>query len=103
LLADGDVIEAGEVRVGVIATPGHTPACSSYRIGDAVFTGDALFIHDYGTGRCDFPHGSPPDLYDSVQRLYALPDATRVFPAHDYQPGGRPLICETTIGRSRRD
>ncbi len=101
LLHDGDAIEAGAVRVDVIATPGHTPACVTYRVGDAVFTGDALFIHDYGTGRCDFPNGSPPDLYDSIQRLYALPDDTRVFPAHDYQPGGRALIWQTTIGRSK--
>lgn len=103
LLADGEVVEAGALRVAVIATPGHTPACVTYHVEDAIFTGDALFIHDYGTGRCDFPNGSPPDLYDSIVRLYALPDATRVFPAHDYQPGGRALVTETTIGRSKAD
>jgi glyoxylase-like metal-dependent hydrolase (beta-lactamase superfamily II) len=101
LLADGDVIEAGALRVEVIATPGHTPACVTYHAGDAIFTGDALFADDYGTGRCDFPRGSPPDLYDSIRRLYALPDETRVFPAHDYQPGGRALVTSTTIGRSK--
>jgi len=103
LLHDGDRLDAGGLRIDVIATPGHTPACSTYRIGDAIFTGDALFVHDYGTGRCDFPNGSAPDLYVSVQRLYALPDETRVFPAHDYQPGGRALIWQTTIGTSKRE
>jgi len=103
LLRDGEAIEAGAVRVEVIATPGHTPACVTYRVEDALFTGDLLFLHDYGTGRCDFPLGSAASLYDSVMRLYALPDATRVFPAHDYQPGGRPLAWETSIGRSKAE
>jgi glyoxylase-like metal-dependent hydrolase (beta-lactamase superfamily II)/rhodanese-related sulfurtransferase len=103
LLADGEVVTAGALRVEAIATPGHTPACVTYRIGDALFTGDALFMHDYGTGRCDFPRGSAEALYDSVMRLYTLPDATRVFPGHDYQPNGRPVAWETTIGRSKRE
>ena len=102
LLVDGEHLAAGSVRVEVIATPGHTPACVTYKIGDALFTGDALFIEDYGTGRCDFPRGSADALYTSVhERLYALPDATRVFVGHDYQPGGRPVRSETTIGRSK--
>ena len=87
----------------VIATPGHTPACVTYRIDDALFTGDALFMDDYGTGRCDFPKGSAEDLYDSIQKLYAFPDETRVFPGHDYQPGGRELRWETTIGASKEN
>jgi glyoxylase-like metal-dependent hydrolase (beta-lactamase superfamily II) len=99
LLADGERVTAGSVTVEVLATPGHTPACVSYRIGDAVFTGDALFTEDYGTGRCDFPRGSAAALYDSIQRLYALPDETRVFVGHDYQPGGRAVRWETTIDR----
>lgn len=103
LLADGEVVTAGTLRIETIATPGHTPACVTYRIGDALFTGDALFMHDYGTGRCDFPRGSAEALYDSVMRLYALPDATRVFPGHDYQPNGRTVAWETTIGRSKRE
>lgn len=104
LLADGDVIEAGTLRIEVIATPGHTPACVTYRIEDALFTGDALFMHDYGTGRCDFPRGSSEALYDSVvNRLYTLPDTMRVFPGHDYQPGGREVAFQTTIGRSKRE
>ena len=102
LLADGEQLEAGSLRVGVIATPGHTPACVSYQIEDAVFTGDALFMDDYGTGRCDFPRGSAQVLYKSVHdKLYALPDQTRVFVGHDYQPGGRELAFETTIARSK--
>ncbi|TKC98755.1 MBL fold metallo-hydrolase [Polyangium fumosum] len=102
LLADGDDIEAGTLRIETISTPGHTPACVTYKIGDAVFTGDALFIEDYGTGRCDFPRGSSQALYHSVHdRLYALPDDTRVFVGHDYQPGGRPLRWLTTIGKSK--
>ncbi len=101
LLADGETLAAGSLAVKVISTPGHTPACVSYLIGDAVFTGDALFMEDYGTGRCDFPRGSSAALYDSVQKLYALPEATRVFVGHDYQPGGRELAWETTIGRSK--
>ncbi|MGE0397633.1 MAG: MBL fold metallo-hydrolase [Kofleriaceae bacterium] len=103
LLTDGEVFTAGTLRIEVIATPGHTPACVTYRIGDALFTGDALFMHDYGTGRCDFPRGSAETLYDSIQRLYALPDELRVFPGHDYQPNGRALAWETTIGRSKRE
>jgi glyoxylase-like metal-dependent hydrolase (beta-lactamase superfamily II)/rhodanese-related sulfurtransferase len=103
LLADGDVLACGALAVETIATPGHTPACVTYKIGDALFTGDALFLHDHGTGRCDFPRGSAAVLYDSIQRLYALPDATRVFPGHDYQPGGRAVAWETTIGRSKHE
>lgn len=103
LLVDGDVLAAGALRIEVLATPGHTPACVSFLVGDAVFTGDTLFIEDYGTGRTDFPGGSADDLYTSIHdRLYALPDATRVFTGHDYQPNGRDVRWETTIGESKR-
>ncbi len=103
LVEDGETWTAGSLSVEAIATPGHTPACMTYRIGDAIFTGDALFMHDYGTGRTDFPKGSAKDLYHSVHdRLYALPDETRVFVGHDYQPGQRELRYETTIGKSKR-
>lgn len=101
LLKDGQTLTAGALRIETIATPGHTPACLSFKVDDAVFTGDALFTEDYGTGRCDFPAGSASDLYDSVQKLYALPDETRVFVGHDYQPGGREVRWETTIGKSK--
>lgn len=103
LLKDGEVLRAGTLAIEALATPGHTPACMTYKIGDAIFTGDALFIEDYGTGRCDFPNGSAEDLYASVHdKLYALRDATRVFVGHDYLPGGRPLRFTTTIGDSKR-
>ena len=101
LLGEGDTLELGGLTVRVLETPGHTPACVTYQVGDALFTGDALFMPDFGTGRCDFPKGSAADLYRSVQKLYALPDSTRVFVGHDYQPGGRPLAYETTIGASK--
>lgn len=102
LFADGEKVRAGTLELEVIATPGHTPACVTYKLGDAIFTGDALFIEDYGTGRCDFPRGSADALYTSVHdRLYALPDDTRVFVGHDYQPHDRALRFETTIGRSK--
>jgi glyoxylase-like metal-dependent hydrolase (beta-lactamase superfamily II) len=103
LLRDGELLEAGALRVRSLFTPGHTPACVSYLIDDAVFTGDALFMPDYGVGRCDFPAGSAEALYDSVAgRLYALPDETRVFTGHDYQPKGRALEYESTIGEEKR-
>jgi glyoxylase-like metal-dependent hydrolase (beta-lactamase superfamily II) len=101
LLGDGEILTAGSLQVRALNTPGHTPACMSYLIEDAVFTGDALFMPDYGTGRCDFPKGSAEDLYDSIcGTLYALPPETRVFVGHDYLPGGRDLAYETTIGES---
>ena len=101
LLADGEVLRAGSLAIEVIATPGHTPACVTFKIEDAVFTGDALFMDDYGTGRCDFPRGSAEAMFDSIQKLYKLPDATRVYPGHDYQPNGREVRWVTTIGESK--
>lgn len=102
LLTDGEVRSFGSLVVRALHTPGHTPACMSYVLGDAVFTGDALFMPDSGVGRCDFPAGDADALYTSVHdMLYALPPDTRVFVGHDYQPDGRPVACETTIGESR--
>ena len=101
LLKDGETLQAGSLTIEPMHSPGHTPACYVYKIGDALFTGDVLFMPDFGTGRCDFPGGSSGDLYDSIQRLYALPGQTRVFVGHDYQPGGRELAFETTIEESR--
>ena len=102
LLEEGALLQVGSLRVEILATPGHTPACVTYKIGNAIFVGDALFMPDYGTGRCDFPRGSAVQLYHSIHdRLYALPDDTRVFVGHDYQPGGRELAWETSIGASK--
>ena len=98
---DGDTAEIGDLTIEAIHTPGHTPACTSYRIGDALFTGDAIFMPDMGTGRCDFPGGSAARLYASIQRILALPAATRVFVGHDYGPGGRPFAWESTVGAQR--
>lgn len=104
LLEDNEEVEVGTIKFRTIYTPGHTPACATYQFGDAIFTGDALFMPDQGTGRCDFPAGSAEDLYDSiVNRLYTLPDSTRVFVGHDYQPGGRELAYESTIGASKAE
>jgi len=103
LLADGEVLQVGSLAVRTIATPGHTPACVTFEIGGDLFTGDALFMDDYGTGRCDFPKGSAGALYDSVHgKLYAYPDHTKVYVGHDYQPNGRALAYETTIGSSKK-
>lgn len=104
LLDEKEVISAGSINVKTIFTPGHTPACSSFLIEDLLFTGDALFMPDYGTGRCDFPMGSAKDLYNSIhEKLYTLPDATRYFTCHDYQPNNRELRYESTIGESKKE
>ncbi len=103
LFKDNELVSAGKLSFKVLFTPGHTPACASYLFGDAVFVGDAVFMPDYGTGRCDFPRGDAKALYHSItSRLYTLPDNTRVFVGHDYQPGGRALEYETTIGESKK-
>ncbi|MBP7845540.1 MAG: MBL fold metallo-hydrolase [Proteobacteria bacterium] len=89
LLKDGEILNVGNIEIKVLSTPGHTPACVSYLIGDAVFTGDALFMPDSGTGRCDFPMGSSEALYLSItKKLFQLPDKTRVFVGHDYKANG---------------
>jgi glyoxylase-like metal-dependent hydrolase (beta-lactamase superfamily II) len=102
LVDEGQRLGFGSLAVHAIHTPGHTPAHMSWQVGDAVFAGDTLFMPDYGTARCDFPGGSAAVLYDSIQRLYAMPDATRLFMCHDYQPGGRALAYETTVGEQKR-
>jgi glyoxylase-like metal-dependent hydrolase (beta-lactamase superfamily II) len=102
LLKNGQTIEAGSIKIKVIATPGHTPSCSSYLIENMVFTGDSLFMPDFGTGRCDFPAGDAGVMYDSImKKLYKLPDTTKVYVGHDYQPGGRELKFQTTIGEEK--
>jgi glyoxylase-like metal-dependent hydrolase (beta-lactamase superfamily II) len=89
LLADGDELGIGQLALTTIAVPGHTPADVAYFLGDALFLGDTLFMPDVGSARCDFPGGSAANLYDSVQKLYQLPDATRTFACHDYPPAER--------------
>jgi glyoxylase-like metal-dependent hydrolase (beta-lactamase superfamily II) len=91
----------GGIDAQVIAVPGHTADSIAYRIGDALFVGDSLFMPDGGSARCDFPGGDAAILYQSIQRLFALPDATRVFVCHDYGPGGREVACETSIGEEK--
>jgi glyoxylase-like metal-dependent hydrolase (beta-lactamase superfamily II) len=103
LLQEGEELEAGPLRIRAIHTPGHTPACLTYQIDDALFVGDAIFMPDFGTGRCDFPGGSAEALYDSLQKLYAFPDDTRVFTGHDYCPGGRELRFQSTIAEQKRE
>ena len=103
LFKDGETFRVGSVEARAIHTPGHTPACMTYLIGDAAFVGDTLFMPDYGTARCDFPGGDARTLYRSIHtKLFALPDATRVFMCHDYKaPGRDQYLYETTIGAER--
>jgi glyoxylase-like metal-dependent hydrolase (beta-lactamase superfamily II) len=102
LFADGDGLMIGAMQGAVMHTPGHTPACLTYLIGDAAFVGDTLFMPDYGTARCDFPGGSAAVMYDSIQRILALPDATRIFVCHDYKaPGREEYAWETTVGAQK--
>ncbi|MCE9648543.1 MAG: MBL fold metallo-hydrolase [Parvibaculum sp.] len=102
LFHDGENFEIGALAVEVLATPGHTPACISYKIGDAVFVGDTLFMPDYGTARADFPGGDARTLYRSIRKLLALPPATRLFMCHDYKPANRDTYAwETTVADER--
>ena len=102
LLEEGQELEVGSFRVRAMHTPGHTPAHMSWQISDALIVGDTLFMPDYGTARCDFPGGSAEQLFDSIQRIYALPESTRLFMCHDYQPGGRELRFVTTVAEQKR-
>ncbi len=102
LVEDGDKLGFGDLEIEVIDTPGHTPAHTSLKVRDAVFVGDTLFAPDYGSARTDFPGGSAEDLYDSIQKLYAMPDATPLYLCHDYLPGGRSLQYETTVAEQKR-
>ncbi len=104
LFADGETFRIGELVVDVMHTPGHTPADLSYKVGDAVFVGDTLFMPDYGTARADFPGGDASQLYRSIQRLLQLPDETRLFMCHDYKAPGRDNYAwETTVREEREN
>lgn len=105
LLDDNREIDLGTLKIRALHTPGHTPACMTYQVevGDecVAFVGDTLFMPDYGTARCDFPGADARTLYRSIQRILALPDATRLFMCHDYLPGGRTLRYMTTVAEQR--
>ncbi len=101
LFRDGEKFAIGDLTGCVMSVPGHTPACVAYRVGDAVFVGDTLFMPDAGTARCDFPGGDAHAMYRSVQKLYGLPERTRLFTCHDYPPAGRPVRWESTVGEQR--
>lgn len=104
LFTDGDTFRIGQLEGQVLHTPGHTPACLTYLIGDAGFVGDTLFMPDYGTARCDFPGGDARTLYRSIQKIFALPDQTRLFMCHDYKAPGRDEYCyETTVAAEKAD
>ena len=102
LLKDGDEFSVGTIKAKAIHTPGHTPACMTYVIGDAGFVGDTLFMPDYGTARCDFPGGNAETLFASVRKIFELPDETRLFMCHDYKAPGRDTYAwETTVGEEK--
>lgn len=102
LFQEGDVFMIGQMRCDVMHTPGHTPACMTYVIGDAAFVGDTLFMPDFGTARCDFPGGSSEELYNSIQKILSLPDETRIFVGHDYKAPGRDKFAwETTVAEEK--
>ena len=103
LFVEGDTFHIGQLRGDVLHTPGHTPACMPYVIGDAAFVGDTLFMPDFGTARCDFPGGSSENLFSSIQKILSLPDATRIFVGHDYKaPGREHYAWETTVGEQKK-
>ena len=103
LFADGETYKIGNIEGRAIHTPGHTPACMSHLIGDALFVGDTIFMPDFGTARCDFPGGDAGTLFDSIQKLFTLPDETRIFLCHDYKaPGRDEFVWVTTIGDEKR-
>jgi glyoxylase-like metal-dependent hydrolase (beta-lactamase superfamily II) len=101
LTKDGDRLRLGALEIEALHTPGHTPACMTYVIGDAVFVGDTIFMPDYGTARCDFPGGDARTLCRSLRRLFALPGPYRMFMCHDYGAPGRDFACETTVEAER--
>ena len=101
LFDDGDTYQVGQMTCAALHTPGHTPACMTHVMGDAAFVGDTLFMPDGGSARADFPGGDAGQLYDSIQTVLSLPDATRLFMCHDYGPNGREIRWETTVGEEK--
>ncbi|MEN8874508.1 MAG: MBL fold metallo-hydrolase, partial [Pacificibacter sp.] len=101
LLKDGDTLKIGELECFAMHTPGHTPACMTFTVGNATFTGDTLFMPDGGSARADFPGGDAATLFDSIQKVLALPEDMRLFMCHDYGPNGRDIEWETTVGAEK--
>jgi len=103
LFSDGETFKLGQIDCEAISTPGHTPACTVFKIGDAAFVGDTIFMPDFGTARCDFPGGDAETLYHSIQKIFSLPDETRMFMCHDYKaPGRDEFAWETTVGEQKK-
>jgi glyoxylase-like metal-dependent hydrolase (beta-lactamase superfamily II) len=103
LMDEGEELNIGTLTLQALHTPGHTPAHMSWMIGDALFVGDTLFMPDYGSARCDFPGGLAEALFESIQRIYAFPEQTRLFMCHDYRPNGRELAYETTVAEQKHN
>ncbi|MDJ0607758.1 MAG: MBL fold metallo-hydrolase [Kiloniellales bacterium] len=103
LFDDGETLHIGELEAKVIHTPGHTPACATYVVGNVAFVGDTLFMPDFGTARCDFPGGDARELYRSIKKILSLPPETRLFLCHDYGPNGRDYQWETTVAAERAE
>lgn len=104
LFEEGSTFHIGQMRVDVMHTPGHTPACMTYVVGDSAFVGDTMFMPDFGTARCDFPGGSAHDLFRSIQKILSLPDTTRIFVGHDYKaPGRDEFAWETTVAAQKKE
>jgi glyoxylase-like metal-dependent hydrolase (beta-lactamase superfamily II) len=101
LITPNETLMLGNLSIKALHTPGHTPACMSFLVADACFVGDTLFMPDYGTARCDFPGGDATVLYESMQLILSLPDTTRLFMCHDYAPGGREYLWESTVEESK--
>ena len=101
LFEDNEIFTVGDQSIRVLHTPGHTPACCTYVVGDAAFVGDTLFMPDFGTARCDFPGGDAHTLYRSIRRILDLPPGTRLFTGHDYQPNGRAVAWQSTVAEQR--
>jgi len=102
LLAKDQIIEFGNLSFQCLFVPGHTPACMAYKIGDAIFVGDTMFMPDVGSARCDFPGGDAHTLYRSMKKILSLPDQTRLFMCHDYPPNGRAVNYETTVAEQKK-
>ena len=101
LISPNEILKLGHLSITALHTPGHTPACMSFVVNDACFVGDTLFMPDYGTARCDFPGGDAKALYDSLQLILSLPDNTRLFMCHDYAPGGREYLWQSSVAESK--